>query len=86
MEIKVDILYNSVSSLNNRSIKEIFHKLTYLVGVQHKKYNLHIIADGLKSLITNKKDFNYQSFKTTPGNLDQLSFVATTFINSCQII
>ena len=33
MEIKVDILYNSVSSLNNRSIKEIFHKLTYLVGV-----------------------------------------------------
>ena len=33
MEIKIDILYNSVGSLNNRSIKEIFHKLTYLVGV-----------------------------------------------------
>lgn len=56
MEIKIDILYNSVGSLNNRSIKEIFHKLTYLVGVQHKKYNLYIITDGLKSLITNKKD------------------------------
>lgn len=33
MEIKMDIHYNSVNSLNNISIKEIFHKLTYLVGV-----------------------------------------------------
>lgn len=54
MEIKMDIHYNSLGSLNNTSIKK-FHKLTYLVGVQHKKYNLHIIADGLKSLITTKK-------------------------------
>lgn len=49
MEIKMDIHYNSVGSLNNTSIKEIFYKLTYLVGMQHKKYNLHIIADGLNN-------------------------------------
>lgn len=29
----MDIHYNSVGSLNNTSIKEIFHNLTYLVGV-----------------------------------------------------
>lgn len=29
----MDIHYNSVGSLNNTSIKEIFYKLTYLVGM-----------------------------------------------------
>lgn len=57
--------------------------LTYFIDVQvkKKKHNLHIIADGLGSLITEKKNY-YWSREVILESPNYLNFVDPIFKNS----